>query len=342
MVTIADIAQAAGVSRSTVSLVLRADPSIPERTQARVRAAIDQLGYRPNQLAAGLRRRRSGILGLVATDLTYPHYAQIAVGVEEAVEGAGYSLIVANSHDDVERERRHIETLRGYRADGLLVTPSRNEPADDEHLRALCIEGYPLIILYRDLPWLAAPFCGTDVYAAATQMLAYLADTCGHRHIALLTSDAPYSTSPRRLAGWRDALAARGLPHGGDLLLIGKGRNMGGEVALGEFLRRRTPFTAIACVNDFMALGALRALHLAGVAVPEAVSVVGMGGFLEWSPPQQPLTTVVEDYREVGRRAGALLLRRLAGDGAGLERILVPAALRIGETTGPAPVNGGA
>jgi LacI family transcriptional regulator len=340
LVTIADIAREAGVSRSTVSLVLRAHPSIPERTQARVRAAIDRLGYRPNQLAAGLRRRRSGILGLVATDLTYPHYAQIAVGVEEAVEGAGYSLIVTNSHEDVERERRQVETLRGYRADGLLVTPCRNDPAADQHLLSLGAEGYPLVVLYRDLPWLAAPFCGADVYAAATQMIAYLADTCGHRRIALLTSDAPHSTSPRRLAGWRDALAARDLPHGDDLLLVAKGRNTGGEAALSEFLRRRTPFTAVACVNDFMALGALRALHLAGIAVPEAVSVVGMGGFLEWSPPQQPLTTVLEDYREMGRRAGALLLLRLAGDGAEPERILVPTDLLIGETTGPAPVNG--
>lgn len=335
MVTIADIARETGVSRSTVSLVLRASPSIPARTQERVRAAIDRLGYRPNQLAAGLRRQRSGILGLVVTDLTYPHYAQIAVGVEEAVEDAGYSLIVTNSHEDVARERRHVETLRGYRADGLLVAPSLVAPEEGEHLRALQAEGYPLVVLYRDAPWLAAPFCGSDVYTAAQQLIAHLADDLGHRRIALVSSNAPQSTSPRRLAGWRAALSARGLDHGDDLLALARGTRAGGEAALRDLLQRGRPFTAVACVNDFMALGALRALHLAGIAVPEAISVAGMGGFGEYSPPEQPLTTVTEDYRGVGRHAGELLLRRLRGEEIGAARVLVPAVLRVGQTTGP-------
>jgi LacI family transcriptional regulator len=96
---------------------------VAERTRAIVAATAARLGYRRNQLAAGLRSKRSYVLGLVVNDLTYPHYAQTAVGVEEVVEGSGYSLIVANSHDRVERELQHVETLGRYRADGLIISP---------------------------------------------------------------------------------------------------------------------------------------------------------------------------------------------------------------------------
>jgi LacI family transcriptional regulator len=343
-VTLEDIARDAGVSRSTVSLVLRDSPLVADTTRRRVREAMQRRGYHPNLLAAGLRSKRSGILGLVVSDLTYPHYAHMAVGVEEAVEAAGFSLIVANSHERPERQERHIGALRRYRADGLIITPVQWSKDDVAHLRQLRNVGYPFVTLYRDVPDLGVDHCGTDVYAAARQVVGYLAGQFGHRHIALISGPLRNSTNPARLAGWRDELAARGLPAPEELVTVTDGSREAGESATRALIERRAPVTAIVCVNDFMALGALRALHLAGKRVPDHVSVAGMGGFAEYSSPERLLTTMADDYRAIGRQAGALLLRRLNGNGAAgpdggrpVERRLLPARLRVGETTGPCP-----
>lgn len=334
--TIHDIARESGVSRATVSLVLRNSPLVAERTRTLVQGTIERLGYQPNRLAASLRSKRSYILGLVVSDLTYPHYAQMAVGVEEEVERAGYSLIIANSHERVEREQRYFENLRRYRADGLIVTPVRPISSEVNHIRSLIEAKYPVVTLYREIPGTAVDHCGTDVYSATRQLVGYLASELGHRHIAVLSGGLDNSTNPGRLAGWRDEMLSRRLDADDHCVVIGPGNRQGGEQSTWELLSRKRPVTAIVCFNDLLALGALRALHLAGKRVPEDISVAGMGGFTDFSPPHRLLTSMADDYRRIGNEAGALLLKRIDDGPPGtVERILVPARLQLGETTGP-------
>ena len=338
--TIRDIAREAGVSRATVSLVLQDSPLVADRTRERVRSTMARLRYRPSRMAASLRSKRSFILGLIVSDLTWPHYAQMAAGIERAVEGAGYSLLVANSHDSAERERRHVENLGRYRADGGIVAPVRPTAGEVEHLRALAAEGFPLVTLFRDVRGLAVDHCGIDVYGVTRRLVAHLAEELGHRRVALVTTAMPNSTNPARLEGWRDELRARGLPAGDELVAFtapGTQPRAAGERAVAELLERRVRPTAIVCVNDFLALGALRGLQRAGVTVPGQMSVAGMSGFEELSPPHQALTTVHTDYRRLGAEAGALLLRRIADPAAPVQRRLVEATLRPGESTGTAP-----
>ncbi|HVG97076.1 MAG TPA: LacI family DNA-binding transcriptional regulator, partial [Chloroflexota bacterium] len=211
-VTIDEVARVAGVSRSTVSLVVRGQPRVADATRERVEAAIAALGYRPSRLASGLRSNRSYILGLVVSSLSFPHHARIAVGVEEAVEDAGYSVLVANSRGSAERERRHIERLRRYQADGLLVAPLQHTAAHAAHLQALHDGGYPLVTIYREVPGLRVPFCGVDAYDSVRRLVAYLAGPLGHRRIALIAGDGGSPVTAQRVAGWRDELRARGLP----------------------------------------------------------------------------------------------------------------------------------
>jgi LacI family transcriptional regulator len=338
--TIRDIAREAGVSRATVSLVLQESPLVADRTRERVRSTMARLRYRPSRMAASLRSKRSFILGLIVSDLTWPHYAQMAAGIERAVEGAGYSLLVANSHDSPERERRHVENLGRYRADGGIVAPVRPTPGDVEHLRALAAEGFPLVTLYREVPGLAVDHCGIDAYGVTRRLVAHLAEELGHRRVALVTTATRNSTNPARLEGWRDELRTLGLPAGDDLVVFtapGAQPRAAGERAVAELLDRRERPTAVVCVNDLLALGALRGLQRAGVTVPGEVSVGGMSGFEELSPPHQALTTVHTDYRRLGAEAGTLLLRRLADPAAPVQRRLVEATLRPGESTGTAP-----
>ncbi|MER3405498.1 MAG: hypothetical protein C4289_10375 [Chloroflexota bacterium] len=300
---------------------------------------LDAIGYTPlvalDRLAAGLRSLRSHILGLVVTDITFPHYARMAVGIEAAVEGAGYSLIVANSHESVERERLHVANLRQYRADGLFITPVQQDTA---HLVALSREGYPFICVIREVPGLEVDFCGTDGYAAMRTLVGYLCDELGHRRIAILSGTQRTSTSLTRLAGWRDALMARGLPAPDELVVAHTADRRGGAAAVVELLRRGVPFTALVCINDLVAVGAMQALHDGGKRVPEDVSVAGIGGFTDVFPPDRTLTTMLEDHVEIGRQAGELLLQRIQeGRRGSPQRRIVPARLQVGQTTAPAP-----
>ncbi|GHO61534.1 LacI family transcriptional regulator [Ktedonobacter sp. SOSP1-52] len=335
-ITIEDVAREAGVSRSTVSLVLRGSGEVAEETRKRVRDVIKKLGYQHNRLAASLRSKHSYILGLVVSDLSYPSYGQMAVGIESAVEDAGYSLIAANSHESRERERRHVDMLRQYSIDGLCVTPVNLVAEEVDYLRVLQESGFPLVSLYREIE--GFNFCGTDAYGSTRQLVSYLVDELGHCQIALLSGRLSNTTNPLRVQGWRDELQSRGLPAGDDLLVFCSGESNGGELGVAELLQRNVSFTAMICLNDFIAFSALRKLYLVGKRVPEDVSVASMGGFAQFSPPEKPLTTIVEDYHALGREAGLLLLQCIAGT-APLkpERRILPARLLIGQTTGMNP-----
>lgn len=333
--TINEVARAAGVSRSTVSLVLQNSAKIPARTQQHVRSTMARLGYRPSHLAAGLRSTRSYLLGLVITDLSFPHYAPMALGIEAAVRDLGYSLLISNSHEEAEQEQKNIESLRRYRADGLFIAPvQQGDAADVATLAALQQEGFPFVCLNREVAGLEIDYCGSDHDAAMRRLVAHLVDDLGHTRIAMLSGTQRSSTSLARLTSWRDELCRRGLPTADDLVVRHAGARAGGEAGMAELLRRGVAFTAVACTNDLIAVGAMQALHRAGLDVPRDVSVVGFGGYENVSPPAKPLTTIAEDYREIGRQAGELLLARIGG-APGTEHRIIPTHLVLGQTTAP-------
>jgi LacI family transcriptional regulator len=337
-VTIDEVARLAGVSRSTVSLVLRGSSGVADGTRTRVHEAIDRLGYERSQFAAGLRSRQSYLVGLVVSSLTFPHHAQIALGVEEAIERSGYSVLVANSRGDVARERGHVERLRRYHADGLLITPLQVRPVDAAHLVALRAGGYPVVTAYREIPGLDVDFVGVDFRASVALAVNHLAGL-GHRRIAFLAGDADSPVRAMRIAGWRAQLRTHGLEDDDALLVTETDGAFTGQAATEVLLARGVSFTALVGANDFFALGALRALYRAGRRVPVDVSVTGIGGFDETMSPERRLTTVVHDFRRVGRLAGELLLERMERPWQmaqhGRERRIVDACLREGETTAP-------
>ena len=334
-VTINEVARAVGVSRATVSLVLRGSSGVAKETRGRVHAAVAELGYERSQFAAGLRSRQSYLVGLVVSSLTFPHHARIAVGVEEAIEAAGYGVLVANSRGSVARERAHVDRLRRYHADGLLITPLQVSPAEAAHLTALRATGYPVVTAYREVPGLEVDFVGVDFRESVEQAVEHLA-ALGHRWIAFLAGgdDSPGRTL--RIEGWRSRLRGHGVVADDALLVLKTRESYSGETATETLLARGVPFTALVGANDLYALGAMRALYGAGRRVPEDVSVVGIGGLDETMSPDRRLTSVAHDFGLVGRAAGDLLLERMVGPRwTGVERRIIPAALRLGETSGP-------
>jgi LacI family transcriptional regulator len=330
--TMRDVARLAGVSVATVSAVINGTATVSERLTTRVREAMAALDYHPDQVARSLRVGRTQVIGMVVPDLTNPFFPEVIQGVEDAARLEGYSVILCNSNEDPEQERRHLSALFSRRVDGVLIACSDSSAAYDSLLR----RRFPIVFVDR-LPQ-GIPHAGvsTDNEEAAYRAAEYLIDL-GHRRIAFVAGRLTCSTHAYRLAGFRRAMQDHSLPvcseylHVGDLQ-IGTGRRVGLEL-----LGLPTPPTAIISSNNRMLLGVMRSVHESGVRCPEEVSILGFDDFA-WTQHHTPrLTVIAQPTHEMGRKAFELLVARIRQDLLDPEdtRVLLRAELCIGQSTAP-------
>ena len=332
--TSADVAARAGVSRTTVSFVLndRAGVTIPDETRRRVEDAARELGYHAHGAARALAGGTSHTIGLVLRQS--PEQVSVDALLAETLWGigseaheGGYRVLVEPLSPD---GGRYSDLVRSQRVDGLIVSGPRT---DDAELVALVEDGFP-IILQGSLPELSAPSVDVDNRAGARTAVEHLV-SLGHRRIACITN-APlaYTAAADRLAGYRDALEAAGLPYASDLVVEGAFDAASGCVAMQGLLARVPDVTAVFVASDIVAFGALRALREAGRRVPADVSVVGFDDIPLARHFDPPLTTIRLPARALGAAAGRALLERLAGR-LGNERRLLPTELVVRDSTAP-------
>lgn len=328
MPTIKDVAKRAGVAPSTVSHFLTGRAPVSETTAARIKAAIDELGYRPNLTARNLRLSRTHTIGLVVANIANPFFAEIVRAIGHACQRLGYSLLLSDSDEDGEREAGLLQNLLQQRIDGLLVihTGRRNDYA---RLTA----GAPLPVVFVDREVAGRSFVVTDNHLGGVLAARHLWGL-GHRRIGVLAGDPHVENVAQRLAGFKEELAAHGVPLGDRDLIAGSQTLATGRDV--EFLLRRPdPPTAIFATNDIIALGAWRRLLELGRRVPEDISLVGYDNIemTQWTLP--PLTTVGQDKEELGRRAVRALIDAQAGADREPETILVPPQLIVRRSTAP-------
>jgi DNA-binding LacI/PurR family transcriptional regulator len=299
-----DVARLAGVSHQTVSRVINGSPHVRPETRNKVETAMRELDYRPNRVARALVTGRSHTLGVVSFDTTLYGPASTLLGIERAAHEAGYFIIVASLKalnrssvaDAVDRLRRHG-------VDGVLVITAVQDAAD-----ALLNppNDIPLVAVEAG-PDEAVPVIEVDQYAGAALATRHLLEL-GHRTVWHIAGPPEFLESNQRLAGWRDTLEGAGAeppPH-----LTGDWSARAGY-ELGQRLARTRELTAVFVANDQMALGVLRAMQEAGRRVPEDVSVVGFDDIPESAYLMPPLTTVRQDFDELGARALQLLLQMI-------------------------------
>lgn len=328
-----DVAQAAGVSHQTVSRVLNGHPNVKPTTRERVLAAIRELGYRPNVAARTLVTRRTRTLGVISFSTTLYGPAMMLHGVEQAAKDLDYLVTVAALPAlDRRSVLDAVERLRGQAVEGLIVIAPQRTVVN------------ALSLTTTDIP-LVAVGCGAysnhasvtvnnqSGAARATELLLDL----GHRTVHHVAGPRTWLDAQEREAGWRSALEARGVTivepvYGGDWSAR-SGYELGRELA-GRVRDTVDPVTALFCANDHMALGVLRAVQEAGLRVPEDLSVIGFDDIPEAEYFGPPLTTIRQDFDELGRRALATLIDLLhdAASAAPIPR----AALRV--TTEPSLV----
>jgi LacI family transcriptional regulator len=333
-VTIQDVAKRAGVSLGTVSRVLNGQKSVGPEIRARVEQAIIDLGYRPNAVAQSMRRGNSRAVGIMLREFTLPVLAGFIKAVQQVLRGAGYSLILAGSDDQREREIELLDALSSRRIDGLILTTSSE--ADEDLLQRRAALQVPVVLLDRTVP---ATFDALLIghRAAVRRAVEYLLKL-GHRRIALLTGAESVRPAAERVLGYRDAFERAGIELDLDLI---RARNFGAEFGYREtliLLGRRPPPTALIAGGIAMLPGVLRAVRERGLRIPDDVSIIGScdSDLAELGTP--PVSVLRWDYARLGRVAAELLLERIEGDRNGPPRqIEVDAELVIRGSCGPPP-----
>jgi len=309
MTRIRDIAERAGVSVTTVSHVLNKSRPVHPDTAARVLKAVEDLHYKPNMLARSLRRRQTNTIGLLVSDIENPYFAEIASAVETVAYERGYSLILCNTAENIEKEMCYVEVLFGKQVDGLILAPA---PGDHTYLAHYLARGERVVVINRQVPDIAAPaVLGDDeqsFFALASRFLA-----AGHRFLGAITGLESVQTTVDRLRGLERAMSAYGLSLADVWLYPGQARPAGGRAAAQAFIGLASRPTCVLSFNSVMHDGFLLGLH---DLAPQLLNEIETGA-LGCSPlarlcPCARFCLEVPSYR-VGQIAANLLLDILSG-----------------------------
>lgn len=343
-VTSAQVAQQAGVSRTTVSFVLNqaAGVNIPEGTRQRVLQAARDLGYTPHAAARALVTQRSYLLAFVLCQNTDQLLADaflpdVLRGVSEAVAPSGYRVLV-EPLEDPNQPDTYISLVREQRVDGLLLSGPRSDDVRLEELRAA---SFP-VVLMGQLPGSGFPFADVDNVSGARQAVEHLY-RLGRRRIAMITNAPPeFTSSADRIRGYCQALEAHGLPIEQDLIAAGQFTEESGYLAMRRLLDSAPPFDAVFVASDVVAFGALAAIREHGLQIPRDIAVIGFDDVRTARYTSPPLSTVHLPARELGARAAAMLLQLINNPTIAMEGVLLETELVVRESCGAGAQSGGA
>ena len=328
-VSIVEIAKAAGVSHSTVSRALRHSPQVSAATGERIRRLAQEMGYVPSAIGRGLATQSTRTVGLVVTTIADPFVAEVVRGVEEEAMKRGYGLFLCQSGAQPQREIAAVRALHENRVAGVIVTSSR---VGERYLPLLERMQVPVVLINNEHAGPYIGFVAIDDVGGGRLATEYPLGL-GHRHIAYISGWPEARSSRDRLQGYGEALHSRGLAINPNLVAAGTGRMEGGYGAMQELLRLRPRPSAVFCYNDMTAVGALKALHEAGVRVPEQVSVIGFDDIALAAYTTPPLTTIAQPTYKMGQQAMCMLLDVLAKRGQ-LQNVMLQGKVVVRESCG--------
>lgn len=307
-VTIKTVAREAGVSPMTVSRVLNGHPHIADETRRNVIRVIEELGYVPDRNAQTMRTNRTYTIAGVIPDITNPFYPEFERGIQDIADQLDYDLIVYNTDGILAKEKKTLRSLQTNRVDGVIAVFFQ---LDEQELQTLDV---PVVLLAQKPD--ATPCCDTvyvDNAAAAQTAVEHLIER-GHKCIGMLAGkegDPPYYS---RIAGYCQALAAKGILYDELLVQSGDFTESGGYQSMRELLNRDTCLTAVFAANDLIAMGAMLAIREAGMNIPDDIAVVGFDDIPAAKLVHPPLTTIRHNQSQIGRKAAELLFERLNGE----------------------------
>ncbi len=305
--TLRDVAQVAGVSKATAARVVNGDHDlVREQTRDRVLEAVEQLGYERHAVAGSLRSEHTYMIALSIPDITNPFWPEVARGVQDAVEQAGYTVVLMNNDWNAGREEQHLKRMRQKQFDGLIINPTGTLNSD------LLGLNFPVVVLASGEAFPDFDTVSSDSAQASRLAIGHLI-ALRHRRIGVIAGPPRRRKSHTHLDTYVRLCLENGIAVDPALMIQTSFSQEGGFEAMQQFLALDSPPTAIFAVNDIIALGALRAAQMAGLRVPEQMSIIGMDDIFAAATTFPPLTTVAKPKYDIGTTAAGFLLDRIAG-----------------------------
>jgi LacI family transcriptional regulator len=329
--TIMDIARAAGVSKSTVSLVLTGSGKVKPETERAVQVAMRELDYVYNRGAASLRHPKSRIVGMVINDLANPFFAELAIGIEQVLRTSGYVPFMANTSENLVRQAEVIRSMYEHGASGIILSPAIETDATE--IATLSRIGLPIVLAIRRIVGAKASLVASDNRGGAEQAVRRLT-MLGHTRIAFVGGFGPAAVRQERIEGFASALRSAGLTVDPSLVVEGPPTKEGGFAGMGSLLDRPDRPTAALCYNDVVAIGAMYALTRRSLAPGRDMAVIGFDDTAEARHASPALTTVSVNVDDLGQRAAQLLLRRIEGSASVAESYIGETRLVVRESCG--------
>jgi len=330
--TIRDVAKRAGVAPITVSRVINRSGNVRPATLSRVEKAIEELGYVPNYLARSLRLKRSHTLALVVTDITNPFWTTIVRGVEDAAQDAGFSVILCNTDESESKQEQYLEVLLQKQVDGILLVPATSDGRVVDWIQK---QRTPIVILDRAVKDVPVDTVRCDSQDGAYRLVQHLF-SLGHRQIGVLTGSRRVSTASERVTGYVQAMEEAGIQVHEGWVQYGAFSQASGYEMAQQILEVDPRPTALLAGNNFIAVGAFRALKDAGLNVPGDMSIVSFDDLASGLVVEPFLTVADQPAYEMGQQAAELLLARLSGEAPeGHQEILLPIQIKARSSSGP-------
>jgi LacI family transcriptional regulator len=318
-----DVAQRAGVSVATVSHVINGTRNVSDEVAARVVEAINETGYRRHDLARALKRARTDSVGLVVADTGHPIFAEVVHGVDEQAQKSGQMLLLANTGDDSDRERKVVEALRERRVDGLLLVPAVGSEGIAEQL---AIDGFPVVVLDRMVD-ADIDQVGVDSAPVLQRLAAHLVEG-GHRRVVVVAGTLDLQINVDRVDVCVRELERWGIARYDITVLetsaLAEQAIEAATQAVLDHLHGAAPATGMITLNAHQTLGALEALDQADRSVPGDMALVAFDDMPLGSLSARGITCAAQPATEVGRQALQLLLRRIDDPDASTEILRLP------------------
>jgi LacI family transcriptional regulator len=335
MATMKDVAKTAGVSIATVSATLSGAAYVSPELKARVHAAIESLGYERNSMASGLKRGRTSLIGLVVSDVTNPFFTEFVDQVQTTATAAGWSVLLGISNHDPAREAELLRLMRSHQAAATILCPTggASDYAPDRfplgRMRLVAVDNAS-----PDMPFDTVSLDNREAARlAADHILA-----AGHTRVATVSGTPRQYVAGERLAGFRAALAERGMSQDPELERPGNFRIEDAVTACRDLLALAERPTAIFVANNLMLIGVMQALAEAGLSVPGDMSIASIDDF-PWANAFRPALTVVrQPIADMAATVFERLLERLEGDDAAPVHTVLPPTLVVRGSVAPWPV----
>jgi LacI family transcriptional regulator len=328
-VTLQQVAEHAGVSRATASLIVRGSPNISEATRNKVLESMRQLGYVYDRVAANLRSQYSSTVGLLIPEIANPFFSELLVGVHQSLDKDGYTVILGTTFESISKQDTLISTMLEYRVGGVIMSPVSGSARETiDRLRQWDI---PVVLVAKEITGADYDFIGVDNVVGAKMAVDHLIQK-GHRRIAYLGGPSDSSPWKYRNQGYRHALSEAGLEVDESLIMESPATRQGGIDAIRKILSHPDPPTAVFCYNDVVAFGVMLGLKEAGLTPGRDIAVVGFDNIQEAAIFNPGLTTISAFPQLVGTYAADLLHQRILGLDDEPKRIILKPELVVRES----------